>query len=98
MVIPLFPSFLSFPSVTTPASPNEDIARLDLQASSQVVATEDPASATNNDNVAVTDDGATAVGGGAEDDLMSDEPSGSGRKLASATTRIVSAALRIFGI
>eukprot|EP00985_Skeletonema_marinoi_P008632 scaffold3952_cov191-Skeletonema_marinoi.AAC.3 len=75
----------------------EDIARLDLQASSQVAATEDPASATNDGNDAVRDDGAPASGG-AGDVPMSDEPSGSGRKLASATTRIVSAALRMFGI
>jgi len=75
----------------------EDIARLDLQASSQVVATEDPASATNDGNDAVRDDGAPASGG-AGDVPMFDEPSGSGRKLASATTRIVSAALRMFGI
>ena len=91
--------FSSSGSSVTFQDMGEDIARLDLQASSQVAATEDPASASTNDEyVAVKDDGATAVGGNAEDDLMSDEPSGSGRKLASATTRIVSAALRMFGI
>ena len=69
----------------------EDITKLVLFLgkvnNEDMASTEDPASPTNDGNV-VANDGATAIG----------DPSGSGRKLASATTRIVSAALRMFGI
>ena len=76
----------------------QDIAALRLQVSSEDVDTEDPVSGNNNGDDATTsgDAGDAPI---SEDAPVSTDPSGSRRKLASATTvRIVSTVLRMFGV
>ena len=76
----------------------QDIASLRLQVSSEDVETEDPVSGNNNgdDTTTAGDSGDAPFSG---DVPVSTDPSGSRRKLASATiVRIVSTVLRMFGV